>query len=295
MDNKKIGVISIIFADIMWAIEPVFAKLAYKDADVLQTSTIRAIFVALTALPYIFITNRGNFKINRKQFGVLVYIAIAGTIVADMLYLIALAKIPIVNALLVGHLQPIFIILIGFFVLREERLAKFDYLGMLVMMIAALLVTTKTLGNLASLKLGTFGDLIVLFATVAWATTAIAVRKYIKDMNAGVMAFYRFMMAGIILTVYSLLKSSLQILNIYQVLIGIVVGVGIIFYYEGLKRLKAMQVSSLELATPFFGSVLGFIALGERVTIMQMLGILIMFVGVYLLAKKEADAVTNIN
>ncbi|MEK7397951.1 MAG: DMT family transporter [Candidatus Poribacteria bacterium] len=287
MDNKKIGVISIIFADIMWAIEPVFAKLAYRDADVLQTSTIRAIFVALTALPYIFITNRGNFRINRKQFGVLVYIAIAGTIVADVLYLIALAKIPIVNALLVGHLQPIFIILIGFLVLREERLAKFDYLGMLVMMIAALLVTTKTLGNLASLKLGTFGDLIVLFATVAWATTAIAVRKYIKDMNAGVMAFYRFMMAGIILIVYSLLKSSFQILNIYQILIGIVVGVGIIFYYEGLKRLKAMQVSSLELATPFFGSVLGFITLGERVTIMQMLGILIMFVGVYLLAKKE--------
>jgi drug/metabolite transporter (DMT)-like permease len=288
MDNKKIGVISIIFADIMWAIEPIFAKLAYKDADVLQTATIRAIFVALTALPYIFITNRGNFRINRKQFGVLVYIAIAGTIIADMLYLIALAKIPIVNALLIGHLQPIFIIVIGFLVLREERLAKFDYLGVLVMMIAALLVTTKTLENLTSLKLGTFGDLIVLFATVAWATTAIAVRKYIKDMNAGVMAFYRFMMAGIILTVYSLLKSSLQILNIYQILIGIVVGVGIIFYYEGLKRLKAMQVSSLELATPFFGSVLGFIALGERVTIMQIFGILIMFVGVYLLAKKEA-------
>jgi drug/metabolite transporter (DMT)-like permease len=219
----------------------------------------------------------------------LVYIAIAGTIVADMLYLIALAKIPIINALLVGHLQPIFIILIGFLVLREEKLAKYDYFGMLVMMVAALLVTTKTPQNLVSLKLGTFGDLIVLFATVAWATTAIAVRKYIKDMNAGVMAFYRFMMAGIILIVYSLLKSCLQILNIYQVLIGVVVGVGIIFYYEGLKRLKAMQVSSLELATPFFGAVLGFITLGERVTIMQMLGILIMFVGVYLLAKKEKN------
>jgi drug/metabolite transporter (DMT)-like permease len=156
MDNKKIGVISIIFADIMWAIEPIFAKLAYKDADVLQTATIRAIFVALTALPYIFITNRGNFRINRKQFGVLVYIAIAGTIIADMLYLIALAKIPIVNALLIGHLQPIFIIVIGFLVLREERLAKFDYLGVLVMMIAALLVTTKTLEKSNITEIGNF-------------------------------------------------------------------------------------------------------------------------------------------
>jgi len=288
MDNKKIGVVSIIFADIMWAIEPIFAKLAYKDADVLQTASIRALFVALTAIPYILITNKGNFRVNKKQFGVLVYIAIAGTLTADMLYLIALSKIPVINALIIGHLQPIFIIIIGFLVMREERPLKSDYIGMLVMMASAFLVTTKTLGNFASLKLGTFGDIIVVFATIAWATTAISARKYLKDMNAGVMVFYRFIIAGIVLTIYSLIKSSFQILNIYQILIGVVVGIGTIFYYEGIKRLKAMQVSSLELATPFFGALLGFITLGERITIMQGFGIIIMFSGVYLLAKKES-------
>jgi len=107
-------------------------------------------------------------------------------------------------------------------------------------------------------------------------------------MNAGVMVFYRFIIAGIVLTIYSLIKSSFQILNIYQILIGVVVGIGTIFYYEGIKRLKAMQVSSLELATPFFGALLGFITLGERITIMQGFGIIIMFSGVYLLAKKES-------
>ncbi|MGB9595901.1 MAG: DMT family transporter [Candidatus Poribacteria bacterium] len=287
MDNKKIGVISMIFADIMWAIEPIFAKFAYKNADILQTANIRALFVALTAIPYILITNRGNFKLSRKQLGVLVYIAIAGTLIADMLYLIALSKIPVINALIIGHLQPIFIIIIGFLMLKKERPAKSDYIGMLIMMASAVLVTTKTLGNFYSLRLGTFGDIIVVFATIAWATTAVAARKYLKDMNAGVMVFYRFIIAGIILTIYSLIKTSFQIVNIYQILIGIVVGIGTIFYYEGIKRLKAMQVSSLELATPFFGALSGFLTLGERITILQGAGILIMFVGVYLLAKKE--------
>lgn len=278
---------AIIGASIMWAIEPIWAKLAYKNSEVLQTSTIRAIFVALTALFYVFITNKGNLRINRKQLGALVYIAIAGTIIADFLYLLALSKVPVINAILIGHIQPIFIVLIGFFVLKEDKLSAFDYLGMLVMIMAGLMVTTRTLDNLASLKVGSPGDLIVLSATVAWATTAIAMRKYLRDLNAGVVAFYRFTIASVIFVVYSLIRATVSIANVYQILIGITVGIGIILYYEGMKRIKAAQVSSLELLTPFFGAFLGFIVLKEMVTIMQILGILFMFVGVYLLARKE--------
>jgi drug/metabolite transporter (DMT)-like permease len=287
MDNKKIGILAIMCANIMWAIEAIFVKLAFKNSDVLQTSTIRAIFVALTALAYGLITNKGSLRISKRQIAPLVYIAIAGTIIADLLYLLALSKVPVINAILIGHMQPIFIVLIGFFVLKEEKLNKFDYLGMLIMIISGLLVTTKTPANLMNFKLGTYGDFIVLLATIAWATTAMAMRKYLRDMNAGVVAFYRFTIAAIIFVIYSLIKSTVVISNIYQVLIGVVVGIGIIFYYEGLKRLKAGQVSSLELSTPFFGSLLGFFVLGETVTIMQISGILLIFAGVYLLAKKE--------
>jgi drug/metabolite transporter (DMT)-like permease len=287
MDNKKIGVLCIICACVMWAIEPIFAKLSYKSASVIQTSTIRALFVALTALPYVFLTNKGNLRINRRQLGTLVYIAIAGTVIADLLYFFALTKVPVINAILLGHMQPIFIVLICFLILKEEKLTRFDYIGILIMMIAGLLVTTKTLENLFSLRLGTFGDLIVLSATVAWATTAVAMKKYISDINAGVAVFYRFGMAGIIFVIYSLIKSNLAISNIYQILIGVNDGIGAILYYEGLKRIKAAQVSSLELSTPFFGALLGFIVLREMVTIMQILGILIMFVGVYFLARKD--------
>jgi drug/metabolite transporter (DMT)-like permease len=291
MDNKKVGVLAIIFASIMWAIEAVLAKLASRNADVLQTSTIRAIFVTLTALIYALITNKRSLRVNRKQFGVLVYIALAGTVTADFLYLLALTRVPVINAILIGHLQPIFIVLICFLVLKEERLTKFDYLGMLTMLIAGLMVTTRTIENLSELRLGTFGDLIVLSAAIAWATTAVAMKKYIRDMNAGVVTFYRYAIAGTIFVIYSLFRSSIQISNIYQVLIGIVVGIGVILYYEGLKRIKTAQVSSLELSTPFFGALLGFIVLRETVTIMQITGILLMFAGVYLLARKEATVI----
>jgi len=56
VNNKYVGVLAILLASIMWAIEPIFAKLSYQNSDFIQTSAIRAIFAALTALVYVIIT-----------------------------------------------------------------------------------------------------------------------------------------------------------------------------------------------------------------------------------------------
>jgi drug/metabolite transporter (DMT)-like permease len=51
--------------------------------------------------------------------------------------------------------------------------------------------------------------------------------------------------------------------------------------------IKAAQVGALELATPFFAAILGFIVLKEFVTPMQIAGILFLGGGIYCLARKE--------
>jgi drug/metabolite transporter (DMT)-like permease len=287
MNTKTAGVAAILGASLMWAIEPIFVKLAYRGSDYLQTSAFRAIGVAVTALVYVFLTNKGNLKVSRKQFSVLVYIALVGTIVADLLYLYALGQIAVINAVLIGHMQPIFVVLIGYFLLKEDRLTRYDYLGILIMIFAGLLVTTKTPANLSALRLVAVGDLLVLVATAAWATTGIAMRKHLRQLNAGVVAFYRFSIASLILVLYLSLTSGVVLSSVYQVLLGLTVGVGTILYYEGLKRIKAAQVSALELSTPLFAALLSFLILKELVTMMQILGIALLIVGVYFLSRKE--------
>lgn len=287
MDMKKTGVLAILGASLMWAVEPILAKLAYTNSDFLQTSAIRAIVVAVTALLYVLFTNKGNFKVTKKHLPKLVYIGIAGTIFADLLYFFALTKIPVINAVLIGHMQPIFIILIGFLVLKEDKLTRLDYLGILIMIVAGVLVTTKTPGNLFLLKLGTSGDIYVLLATVAWATTGIVMRKYLTGLNAGVITFYRYTIASVIFVTYLLFTSSLVPANIYQVLVGFVACAGTILYYESMKRIKAAQVSALELSTPFFAVFLAFLILKERVTVLQISGIVLLVVGVFLVSRKE--------
>lgn len=287
MNNKQVGVLAILLASTMWAIEPTLAKLSYQNSDFLQTSAIRSIFAAMTALIYIMATKRTGLRINKQQLPSLVYIAVVGALFADLMYYFAMSQIPVVNAVVLAHMQPIFIVVIAFFVLKSDKLTKFDFLGISVMIISGLLVTTKTVENLINLQFGTVGDLIVLSATFTWATAAIVVRKYIKDTNAGVIAFYRFFFASVVFIIYLALISSINIDNIYQIFIGIIIGIGTILYYEGLKRIKAAQVSALELSTPFFAAILGFIVIGEIITIMQIVGILLLLVGIYCLSKKE--------
>ena len=286
-NRKTLGVLSILGASIMWAIEPIFAKLSYQTTDFLNTFATRTIFCLAIISIYVFFTNKKKFIVKREYLPKLIYISLVATLFADLMYIYALTKVSVINAVLIGHMQPIFIILIGFFVLKQDKITKFDYYGILFMILAGVLVTTKTLENLLMLKFGTIGDLYVLFATIAWATTAIVARKYLKELHAGLIAFYRFLFAGIIFIIYMIAFKGIEITNIYQVLIGIVIGIGTILYYEGIRLIKAAQVSALELSTPFFAAILGYLILGEYITLVQFIGILFLIKGIYFLSKKE--------
>jgi drug/metabolite transporter (DMT)-like permease len=287
MNARSIGILSVLLASLLWALEPVLAKLSYQNSDFEHTLAIRAILVTLTALVYVVMTNRGNLRIDRRQLSALVYVAFAANVFGDIAYFLALTRIPVVNVVLIGNLQPIFIVTMGFLVLREERLRKFDYLAIVVMVTAGVLVATRSLENLMAFRLGTYGDLIVLIATVAWSTTTIAFRKYLKELNAGVVTFYRFLFASLVFAAYLVSSSGFGAVNVYQITIGIVVGVGTILYFEGLKRNKAAEVSSLELSTPLFAAVLGFLVLGELVTQIQIVGMSLLVIGVFLLSRRE--------
>ncbi len=286
-DKKTAGIFSILGASVMWALEPIFAKLSFQSTDVLNTFATRIIFCLFVITIYALIKNPKELIIKHQELKWLVYLSIVATLFADFLYTYALTKVMVINAVLIGHIQPIFIVVLSYFFLKTDKLSKFDYLGILFMIFAGIFVSSKTLDNLKNLRFGTLGEILVLMATFAWATTAITTRKYLKELPAQVIAFYRFLFAGIIFIIYLIPKHGIKIANIYQVLLGIVIGIGTVLYYEGLKRIKAAQVSALELSTPFFASFLGYIVLKEMITILQLLGLAFLFIGIYFISKRE--------
>lgn len=287
LNNKSAGILSVLVASIMWALEPILVKLSFQKTDFLNTFGTRILFSLVVITIYILFTNPRYLIVSRKQFGWLLYLSLAATLFADFIYTYALTKVMVINAVLIGHMQPIFIVVLGYFFLKSDRLTKFDYLGIIFMIFAGLFVTTKTINNIKLLKFGTSGDLYVLMATLAWATTAIVTRKYLKEITSSAIAFYRFLFAGIIFFAYMALTQGLKINNIYQILLGFTIGTGTILYYEGLRRIKAAQVSALELSTPFFASFLGYVVLKETIAVLQIFGLFLLIIGIFFLSQRE--------
>lgn len=286
VSKKTCGIFATLAASMMWAVEPILAKLSYQTTDFLNTFAARTLFCLVTISIYLAI-KKERLGVKREYIPKLVYISCAATLFADLMYIYALTRVPVINAVLIGHMQPIFVIIIGAFVLTQEKITRFDLFGILFMIIAGVLVTARSFDNLTMLKFGTIGDLAVLSATIAWATTAIVARKYLTGLSAGIISFYRFLFAGVIFMCYMMMTAGVSIDNVYQVFIGFVIGVGTILYYEGIRLIKAAQVSALELSTPFFAALLGILVLREYITLMQSVGILLLFGGIYFLSKKE--------
>ncbi|OGC41489.1 hypothetical protein A2Y85_07565 [candidate division WOR-3 bacterium RBG_13_43_14] len=286
--SKKIGIAVVVGASIMWSLESIFAKLSYQVVSVGNAFAARTIFSLVIIGAYVLLTNHPKrILVDRKVLPWLVYVSLAATLFADLLYIYALSRVAVINAVLIGHMQPVFIVVIGYILHREDRISRNDYIGIAFMIISGLLVTSGNLNNLFRFKLGSTGDLLVLLATIAWATTAIIARKYLKAIPPSIIAFYRFFFAGIVFIGYRLLFYNIKIISIYQILLGLVIGLGTIMYYEGIRKLKAAQVAAIELSTPFFATVLGFVVLKEMITLQQAFGILLLFAGMYYLATKE--------
>ncbi len=286
MNPKTLGVLLVLCASFFWAVQTIVVKFAFREtAGVLQTAFFQVFFVSLLALLYA-VFSKASFKIERNQWPAIVYIALAGSLVADFLFLYALTDTTAVNANLIAHLQPVFIILMGFFILKSEKISRFDYLGVFFMLLSALLVTSGSIENLFALKFGGFADLVVLVAAVIWATVTIAVKKYLDKVHAGVILFYRFLISAACFFAILVFSNNLFFSNYFQIINGLLVGAGYILLYEGLKRLKAAETSALELASPFFAAILGIAFLGEFLSPLQAGGMLLLFFGIYFISKK---------
>jgi drug/metabolite transporter (DMT)-like permease len=292
---KVTGVVCILIAAVIWAIEPVLVRFSDMakggSGDFLQIAAVRSLFVMIIGLVY-SLFRRDSFYTTKKQLTAVVMTSLVASVVADLLYYYCLFIVPAVNAVLIGHLQPIFIVIFGFAFLKDDRLSLFDYGGMILMIVAAVFVVSKSGDNLLHFRIGSYGDLLVLLSTVLWAMGSIIMRRNIRGMHSGVITAYRFAVATICYLVFLMLRYNGSITSIpgfdrYQVTLGILIGIGYVLYYEGMKRIKAAQIGSLELSGPVFAGFFGMVFLGENVTMFQCAGMVLLFPGIYLLSKRE--------
>ncbi len=285
VDRKVIGISFGVLAGLMWAIEAVLGKMLLASLNFMQAAASESFFAAITAFAYLSLSGK-SMKVKPSQLRDILLIGLVGSVLAPAAYFLGLTLTFAVNATLLAHLQPLFVSILGFFFL-EEKLKKNDLIGGLLIGTAVILITGRSLENLLNLRFGNLGDLVILFATLCWAFVAIPGKRLTKSLNSILIVGYRFLAASTVFIPILLILNQLVIKSPYQVVLGITVGLGYIFYYEGLRRLKAGQVALTELSSPFFTAFLAWFTLGEYVTVMQIVGGILLAVGLLTLTHEK--------
>jgi drug/metabolite transporter (DMT)-like permease len=293
MQNQQLlGVFFGIGAGAVWAIEAILGKLLFQSLSFLQVAASEAFFATLTCFLYI-LARRQRPKQVRSNVKKILVLGLVGTVLAPLLYFSGLSQTLAINATLIAHLQPLFVAYFSHLFLKED-LHRYDYLAGGFVFIAVLLITGRSLENLLALQLGTIGDVMVFFAMLSWVIVAIPGKLLTRQMESIMIVLLRFMIASSIFFPTLILLNQLAFPTILQAALGAFVGFGYIIYYEGLKRIKASQLALTELSAPFFVMVLAYYFLGEATTFLQGIGMISLFLGLYLLTRNP-DVNSTVN
>jgi len=190
--------------------------------------------------------------------------------------------------------MPLFTFLITALVIKTERFTIYAISGLAVALIGLVLVIgiDRIFGHSSTM----LGVLIILGAFLSYATNGILVPIYAKDVDPFVTTTYAIGFGAVILIVLAFIleKPTMTALNTENVssLIGLGVlstALGFSGYYLLIKRAGPFFTSLLGYLAPVFGIIAGVVFLHEKIDGLQIAGIILVLLGIFIINKPKFD------
>lgn len=286
--KKYVVICFLIIANLFWAGNYVFGKYVVAEMDPLQITFTRWLIAVVLLFPIAQIIEHPNWRMVWSNWKILVPMAATGIISYNFFLYIALKYTTSLNAALINSLNPVLIVLFSVIFLKE-RLAKINTVGLLLSLFGVLLILTK--GQLLQLFTNHYngGDLLMLFVIVIWTIYSILGRRMagIPPISATAAS----VLFGLIITLPFILVTGVHLPHSGQAILGILyIGIfpsvgAFVFWNIGISKIGASRSSIYLNLITVFTAIIG-VFLGQPITVIQVVGGLLVFFGVYLTSKK---------
>ena len=148
----------------------------------------------------------------------------------------------------------------------------------------------------ASLSLNV-GDLLILLTPSFYQLSHVIAKKTIKRIGSYAVQGGRYFYGGIILLGISTFfnMNQLNLLEDYNnflivFLLGIIVaGIGTLSFYESIKRINLSKTTALIAPYSVISVILAWIAFKQTPTVYQIIGLIIILVGIFALTKMKSE------
>ncbi|MDH5461117.1 MAG: DMT family transporter, partial [Candidatus Bathyarchaeota archaeon] len=229
-------------------------------------------------------------KITQKDYRILVFVIICGSVIAPLMLLYGLNETTAINASLLLNTESLFTVLIAFIFLKEHGTTK-DYFAILLLLVSVLFLTTNGEFQKLTLTEEITGNVLIIAACLFWGIDNNLSKFLSKKRDIVKVSGVKCFIGGAVLLAISLILGVN--FHIPTVSIPYLASVGafsiafsILLFLVALREIGSMRTGVVFSTSSLFGAVFAFFILREALTIVQMLAMLAMLIGVYILYKK---------
>lgn len=282
MNKASLGALAVVVAALLWSLDGYLRQSLYS----LPPSVVifwEHLFGLVVLLPYILFTAKKFKTLSKQQWKAMILVSFLSGALGTVLYTAAIGSIqyiPFSVVVLLQQLQPIFAISAAALLLREPISKRFIEWSILAI-VAAYFVSFPDLRVSITWQDSTFwAALMAIGAAASWGASTAFSKYSLKGTSSMHVTAVRFALTPIfaMLFIVSLGQTaSLTALTVPQwqsiALITFSTGmVALAIYYFGLQRIPASRSTILELTWPLSASLVGYLFLGDRLTVTQWIG-----------------------
>jgi drug/metabolite transporter (DMT)-like permease len=281
--DKQSGVLFAVLASLMFGLSPVFVRLVL---DFVNVETMNVLFTVFASL--CFVVGFGVFRKaayfrsiigNWRKVALMSLFSAAGS----LLFTYGIFLYGPVNATFLVQFTAVFTILFGvaFF---KERFKRLETAGVL-MAVAGVFVLAY--GNLT---LEIVSTLVLLGAALFFASANSLSKAYVKNVNPVALAGGNSMFVFLFVFAFAVLSGKLEMtfpsVTLVYAFLGSVTGVVVSFilFFRALKVFEVSKAATIRTMEPFLTAIFSFIILALTPTANQILGGILIVIGVVTLS-----------
>ncbi len=200
-------------------------------------------------------------KLNPKEIKYLFAIGIVGGSLPFYLYFEGLSRISSINGAIIHKTLVIWVALLAIPLLKE-KISKLQILGVSMLFLSNLVV-----GGFSGFEYS-YGEFLVLIATLLWGIENILAKKVLKSVDSDIVVLFRMGLGSLILTIFTLLTvpgvvAKTLSLNFQQIFWIVLTSLLLFLYvknwYKALKYSSAIFVTSVLVSSTLITNILSAI------------------------------------
>ncbi len=285
MNSKLYNWLLFLILCFIWGSSFILMKEGLKELTAYEVAAMRMLSAGVILLPFAL---KGFREIQRKDLGIIIITGLLGSFIPAILFCVAETKIDSALAGMLNALTPLFVITVGALFFKSAVQWK-KLMGVLVGFSGMLLLFFAKDGSTSPGNL--FYASLILVATFCYGLNVNIIShrlKQVGSLNIAAVAFVSLIIPSLLILVLSgYFQHSFSDLSFMKAsgasaVLGIFgTAVASILFYMLMKRAGPLFSSMVTYGIPFVAVAWGLRA-GETITLFQMVGLLIILLGVYL-------------